>query len=76
MTIAATKMDAEEREGRVIKFCHEIAGEAAWPEISKVLADAGVAATKLNREEYTRFMDRGFHPEIIRHSRSLYTSRG
>lgn len=71
-SLAKGQLTREEMEGRLIKFCRELAGEDGWPGISKVLQNCGISASKLNREEYNRFMGRGFHAEVIKHAKALY----
>jgi uncharacterized protein (TIGR02391 family) len=75
LSLARADMTQEEREGRLIKFCRELAGEGEWPRVSKVLEGAGIVAGKLNREEYKQFIGRGFHPEVIRHAQPLFMDR-
>jgi uncharacterized protein (TIGR02391 family) len=72
LSLAREELTADEREGRLVKFCRELAGKEEWPRVAEVLAGAGVPAAKLNREEYNLFMGRGFHPEVIRHAQALY----
>ena len=72
LSVASDELTREEREGRLIKFFRELAGEEGWPSISKLLQGCGIAAAKLNREDYNLFMGRGFHAEVIKHARSLY----
>jgi uncharacterized protein (TIGR02391 family) len=72
LSLAKAQLTQEEREGRLIKFCRELAGTAGWPSVSKVLEGAGISPAKLNREEYNLFMGRGFHPEVIRHAQPLF----
>jgi len=72
LSLARAQLSEEETEGRLIKFLKELSGEEHWPTISKLLENSGISASKLNREEYNRFMSRDFHAEVIRHSRSLY----
>lgn len=72
LSLAKAELTQEEREGRLIKFFRELAGEDGWPGLSKVLQSCGISASKLNREDYNLFMGRGFHAEVIKHARALY----
>ncbi len=72
LSLAKAQLTHEEREGRLIKFFRELAGEDGWPGISKVLQNCGISASKLNREDYNLFMGRGFHAEVIKHARPLF----
>ncbi len=69
LSLAKAEPTQEEREGRLIKFFRELAGEDGWPSISKVLQGCGIAAGKLNREDYNLFMGRGFHAEVVKHAK-------
>lgn len=72
LSLARTEMDSSERERRLIKFCRELAGDQAWPRVAKVLADAGISETGVNRDNYNLFMARGFHAEVIKHAQPLF----
>ena len=72
LSLAKAELSQDEREGRLIKFFRELAGEDGWPGLSKVLQSCGISASKLNREDYNLFMGRGFHAEVIKHARALY----
>jgi uncharacterized protein (TIGR02391 family) len=72
LSLARKEMDPSERERRLIKFCRELAGHQEWPRVAKVLVDAGVSAAEVNRDNYNIFMGRGFHEEVIKHSRPLF----
>ena len=72
LSLAKAQLTQEEREGRLITFCRELATDEDWPGVSRILERAGIAAAKLNREEYRLFMGRNFHPEVIKHSRALF----
>ena len=72
LSLAKARLSREETEARLIKFCRQISRDEDWPVVSKILQDGGIAPGKLNREEYQRFMGRGFHAEVIKHSRALF----
>lgn len=72
LSLAKAGLSEHETQTRLIKFCKEISREEDWPGISKILQNCGIAAGKLNREDYNRFMGRGFHPEVIRHAQKLF----
>jgi uncharacterized protein (TIGR02391 family) len=72
LSLAKAELTPEEREGRLIKFCRKLAGDAEWPNVSKILADAGISESHVNREDFNKFMSRGLHPEVIRHAQPLF----
>jgi uncharacterized protein (TIGR02391 family) len=72
LSLARTEMDPADRERRLIKFCRELAGDQEWPRVAKVLADAGISAAQVNRDNYNLLMSRGFHEEVVRHARDLF----
>lgn len=72
LSLAKAQLTQEEREGRLITFCRKLATDDEWPGISRILEGAGITAAKLNREEYNLFMARSFHPEVIKHARTLF----
>jgi uncharacterized protein (TIGR02391 family) len=72
LSLALAKLSQVETETRLIKFCREIAGTELWPDVAKILENCGISASKLDREEFVLFMKRGFHAEVIKHSRKLF----
>ena len=72
LSVAKAILTEEEREVRLITFFRELAGEEGWPQISKVLQNAGIPAAKLNREVYNLFTGREFHADVIKHARVLF----
>jgi len=72
LSLAKGELTQEEREGRLIKFFREVAGEDGWAAVSKVLQSCGISAAKLNHEDYNLFMGREFHGEVIKHARALF----
>jgi uncharacterized protein (TIGR02391 family) len=72
LSLARTQLQPDERERRLIKSCRELAGDAEWPTISKALERAGIGAAQVNREQFNKFMDRGFHSEVIKHAQLLF----
>jgi uncharacterized protein (TIGR02391 family) len=72
LSLGVASLGQVETETRLIKFCREIAGTELWPDVSKILENGGISASKLDREEFVLFMKRGFHPEVIKHARSLF----
>ncbi len=72
LSLARTELDAGERERRLIKFCRELAGDENWSRIARVLADAGVSAAEVSRDNHNLFVGRNFHEEIFKHALPLF----
>ncbi len=72
LSLAKARLGSEESEARLIKFLRQLSGDDSWAGISKILENCGISASKLNRDDYNRFMGRGFHAEVIKHAQALY----
>ncbi len=72
LSLAKARLGPEETEARLVKFLRQLSGDDGWAGISKVLENCGISASKLNREDYNRFMSRGFHSEVIKHAQALF----
>jgi uncharacterized protein (TIGR02391 family) len=72
LSIAQANLEASECERRLIKFCQQLAGDQEWTRVAKILADAGVSQTSVNRDNYNLFMAREFHAEVIKHAHTLF----
>jgi hypothetical protein len=72
LSLAKQEMNPEERNQLLRRFCHSLATDQNRKEVDKVLFSAGISQEAVNREDYTLFLARDFHPEIIRHCKELF----
>jgi len=72
ITLATQKMNNDERNKLLIKFCKEIAGNKNVEQVVKILENNGVPYNLLYKDDLNLFLNRGFHEEIHRHSRMLF----
>jgi len=72
LSLARQKMKAEERNQLLIQFCHSLATDQDRKEIDDILVRAGISKGAVNREDYSLFLDRDFHPEIIKNCKELF----
>jgi len=72
LSLARQEMNPEERNQLLIRFCHSLATDQNRKDVGKILVSAGISQEAVNREDYTLFLARDFHPEIIKHCRELF----
>lgn len=65
-------MNPEERNRLLIGFCHEPATDQNRKDVDKILVSAGTSQEVVNKEDYTLFLARDFHPEVIKHCWELF----
>ncbi len=75
LSLARQEMNPEERDQLLIRFCRSLATDQNRKDVDKILVSAGVSQEAVNKEDYTLFLKRDFHPEIIRHCKELFLQR-
>lgn len=72
MTLAAKKMNNEERHMLLVRFCRELAGDQYVDQVVKILEKNGIPYNIVYKDELSAFVNREFHDEIHKHSRRLF----
>lgn len=72
LSLARQEMTADERNRLLVRFCQELATDENRKGIDTVLVNAGVSAEMINKQDYTLFLGRYFHSEVIKHSKDLF----
>lgn len=72
MSLATKKMNNDERNKLLVKFCKEIAGIRYVDQAIKILEDNGVPYNIVYKDDLNLFLNRGFHAEVHKHSRKLF----
>ncbi len=72
MTLKTRRMNDDERNKLLVKFCREIAGIEYVDQVVKILEDNGVSYSIAYEDDLNLFLNRGFHPEVHRHSEKLF----
>lgn len=66
-------MVPDKRNTQLIAFCKGICSdEGKRTQALRIISDAGVPTTLINKEENEYFMNREFHHEVIRHAKDLF----
>jgi len=72
MTLATKKMNNDERNKLLVKFCKEVAGTKYVDQVVKILEDNEVPYNIVYKDDLNLFLNRGFHAEVHKHSRKLF----
>ncbi|MCX7095148.1 MAG: TIGR02391 family protein [Methylobacter sp.] len=72
LSLAKQNMESEKRNELLVSFCRQICPEQFLSVVESVLEKAGINSTAVNREALAEFMGQVFHPEIIKHCKTLY----
>ena len=72
MTLAAKKMNNDERHMLLVRFCKELAGDKYADQVVKILEKNGLRYNIVYKDELNDFLNRGFHEEVHKHSRRLF----
>ncbi len=72
LTLARQEMNPEERNQLLIRFCHSLASDNIRKQVDTILINAGITPEVINRQDYTLFIGRDFHPEVVKHCRDLF----
>jgi uncharacterized protein (TIGR02391 family) len=72
LSLARQSMSSEERDNLLTQFCLKLAPPTTKDDIQRILSEAGVGQSIVNRENIQLFASRGFHPTVIQHSRKLF----
>jgi uncharacterized protein (TIGR02391 family) len=72
LSLARQEMNPEERNQLLIRFCHSLSPDQNRKDVDKILFSVFIPQEAVNREEYTQFLTRDFHPEIIEHCKELF----
>ncbi len=75
MSLGKQEMVEEERAKLISQFCLAISPEANKAAVEQILVEGGIAEALATRAERAAFLNRGFHAEVVRHSRTLYLQR-
>lgn len=72
LSLAKQRMDSEERDKLLTQFSLKIGGETNREAVQRILTDAGVGRSVVNKEDQDLFVGRRFHGTVIQHSRKLF----
>lgn len=73
MTLAKQLMNNSDRDNLLISFCNTLTPEELQPGLEEILRNGGIAITSYFN--CTEFMQRKFHAEIHKHSKTLYLNK-
>ncbi len=72
LTLAKQPIEAELRASLLIDFYHKLATSEHRAAVDRILGSAGFSARLINRERYSSFSTRNYHPQVVTHSRDLF----
>lgn len=72
LSLAKQSMDNEKRNELLISFCRQLCPDNLADQLEKILGNAGINSTAVNRELTAEFMSHSYHEEIIKHSKKLF----
>lgn len=72
LSLARAALTAEDRDARLVQFCLRIAVEADRDHVQRILRDAGIGRSLVNKELHDLFGTRQFHPTVVEHARKLF----
>jgi uncharacterized protein (TIGR02391 family) len=72
LSLAKQSMEPSERNALLIQFCRSTVPPPSLAKATEILERGGVPTATLNREELVEFTNRGFHPEVHKHSKKLF----
>ena len=72
LSLAKQEMNPDERNQLLIRFCYGLAADENRREVDKILVGAGISPETVNKQDYTLFLAREFHPEVIKHCKNLF----
>lgn len=72
MTLAKQRMDSDERNALLIKFCKNLVPEDLHSRVEGILVNGGVTARTDTLSGLTEFMQRNLHAKIHTHCKDLY----
>lgn len=75
MSLGKQRITDSERSSLIAKFCLGISPEAHKGEVEKILIEGGLVTGEASQEERSAFAARGFHAEVVTHSRKLFLQR-
>jgi uncharacterized protein (TIGR02391 family) len=71
LSLARQSMSSEARDQLLTQFCLRIAGQHR-DAVQRIMTDAGVGKSVVNREDQELFAGRSFHGTVILHARKLF----
>jgi uncharacterized protein (TIGR02391 family) len=71
LSLAKQRMASEERDQLLTQFCLRISGQHR-DSVQRILTDAGVGKSVVNKEDQDLFSGRRFHGTVTLHSRKLF----
>lgn len=72
MSLASEKMNNDERNKLIIRFCKEIAGKNNIDAVIDILSKNGLPYNLVYKDELDVFLKRDFHSEVNKHRRELF----
>ncbi|GAV23391.1 hypothetical protein cpu_19010 [Carboxydothermus pertinax] len=72
MTLATQKMNNDERNKLLVKFCIEITGDRNKDKVIRILEENGVKYNLIYKDDLNLFFSRNYHEEIHKHARNLF----
>lgn len=75
MSLANTAIEKSDRIKRLIAFCLILTPEGKQNEIIEFLSKNGCPYNLLYKDGLNEFLNRGFHPEIVKHCQKLFLQK-
>lgn len=72
LSLAKQRMNNEERNQLLVKFCKRITPESHRDELSKILEDGLGPSQSAEKKAHGEFIARGFHPQVVEHCKRLF----
>jgi len=72
LSLAKQEMNPDDRTRLLVRFCHNLAPDEHRREVDKILVSAGIPKETIYKQDYTLFLARDFHPEIVKHCKDLF----
>ena len=72
LSLAKQRMNNEERNQLLVKFCKRITPESHRDELSKILEDGLGPSQSAEKKAHGELIVRGFHPQVVEHCKRLF----
>lgn len=72
LSLAKQEINPDERHQLLFRFCRSLAPNAFQKNVDEILRSADIPLDVDTEEDYTLFFARTFHPEVVKHSESLF----
>lgn len=72
LSLAKHKIESKKRNELLISFCRQLCPDNLSESLERIIENAGIKSSAVNRDLLAEFMGRSYHSEVVKHCKKLF----